>query len=202
MSLAQLVSTQYGYTESAQDEPIGPRYLRGMDMNKTSYIDWSTVPYCSISDEAYPKFKVRLGDVFVIRMADPGKVGMCEVDVDAVFASYLVRLRPLGGRLTSYLLFFTLRDAVYQGWVTGASTGATRKSVSAKVMTEPLIVLPTSEVQAQFDSAVGPLRSLLNTLIRHNAQLSALRDFLRPKLITGQIDVSQLDIDEMVESVG
>jgi type I restriction enzyme S subunit len=199
--LAELVSTQYGYTESAQDEAIGPQYLRGMDINKTSFIDWSAVPYCPIDDKDQPRFQIRPGDVFVIRMADPGKVGICEVAVDAVFASYLVRLRPVDKRLTSYFLFFTLSDDVYQGWVTGASTGSTRKSASAKVMTEPLIVLPPPDVQARFQDAIEPLRSLLNLLLACNAQLAATRDLLLPKLVTGEIDVSEMDLDNLVEPV-
>ena len=121
--LSDLVSTQYGYTESANPDPVGPRYLRGMDMNKTSFVDWSTVPFCPISEPDRQKFAVQVGDVFVIRMADPGKVGICEREVDAVFASYLVRMRPTDDRITQYYLFFTLSDDIYQGWVTGASTG-------------------------------------------------------------------------------
>ena len=122
-------------------------------MNKTSFIDWSTVPFCPISEPDRQKFAVQVGDVFVIRMADPGKVGICERDVDAVFASYLVRLRPTDDRIPHYYLFFTLSDDTYQGWVTGASTGATRKSVSAKVMTEPSVVVPCTSVLEQFDDA-------------------------------------------------
>jgi hypothetical protein len=71
-----------------------------MDINKTSYIDWSTVPYCPIGGRGYAKFSVTRGDVFVIRMADPGKVGICEDDEEAVFASYLVRLRLVDDRVT------------------------------------------------------------------------------------------------------
>ena len=121
--------------------------------------------------------------------------------MEAVFASYLVRLRPRDDRVRPYFLFFTLQGEAYQGWVTGASTGATRKSVSAKVMTEPFIALPTLEIQAQFDSAVQPLRLLLNNLVESSARLSAIRDLLLPKLVSGQIDVSELDLDAVVESV-
>jgi type I restriction enzyme S subunit len=199
--LADVVSTQYGYTESASSTPVGPRYLRGMDINKHSFIDWSTVPYCPIEREAQAKFRIESGDVFVIRMADPGKVGMCEVDVDAVFASYLVRLRPVVGRITPYVLFFTLRGDNYQDWITGASTGATRKSVSAKVMTEPQIVLPPVEAQQQFDEHVQPLRAMLNGLIEQSSGLAAIRDLLLPKLVNGQIDVSDLDLDAVVGSL-
>lgn len=198
--LREHVSTQYGYTESASTTAVGPKYLRGMDINKTSFIDWSMVPFCPIDDVAAEKFRIRIGDVFVIRMADPGKVGICEEDVNAVFASYLVRLRPLSELLRPYYLFFTLSDTEYQGWVTGASTGATRKSVSAKVMTEPCVVLPPAALQRQFDSAIGPIRAKMSTLVNKNAKLSGLRDLLLPKLVTGQIDVSTLDLDGLVSS--
>ena len=35
--LSELLNTQYGFTETATDEPIGPKFLRGKDINKTSY---------------------------------------------------------------------------------------------------------------------------------------------------------------------
>ncbi|MGH3116533.1 MAG: restriction endonuclease subunit S [Gaiellales bacterium] len=198
--LREYVSTQYGYTESASTTRVGPKYLRGMDINKASFIDWSKVPFCPIEEVAAEKFRIRLGDVFVIRMADPGKVGICEEDVDAVFASYLVRLRPLSELLRPYYLFFTLSDSEYQGWITGASTGATRKSVSAKVMTEPCVVLPPAALQLQFESVIGPIRANMSTLVNKNAKLSELRDLLLPKLVTGQIDVSTLDLDALVST--
>ncbi|MHA6509801.1 restriction endonuclease subunit S [Tessaracoccus sp. Y1736] len=200
--LADYVSTQYGYTESATKDPIGPKYLRGMDINKTSYIDWASVPFCPVDERAARKFQVDVGDIFIIRMADPGKVGMCESNVDAVFASYLVRVRPTSEALSSYFLFFTLSGDSYQAWVTGASTGATRKSVSAKVMTEPRIVLPPLAVQRRFEDAIVPMRASMMELVSANAKLAELRDLLLPKLVTGQIDVSTLDLDAwMVEQM-
>ena len=198
--LAGLVSTQYGYTESANTDPVGPHYLRGMDINKSTFIDWSSVPFCPISEMDRQKFAVQVGDVFLIRMADPGKVGICERDVDAVFASYLVRLRPTEDRITPYYLFFTLSDEPYQGWVTGASTGSTRKSVSAKVMTEPSVVIPCTEVLKRFEDVVRPVRSLLNNLLEQNALLRQARDLLLPRLVSGELDVSELVLD--LEAVG
>lgn len=56
--LSTLVETQYGYTESASTEKVGPHFLRGTDINKTTHIDWTTVPYCKISQEDYEKYKL------------------------------------------------------------------------------------------------------------------------------------------------
>jgi type I restriction enzyme S subunit len=63
-----------------------------MDINKTTYIDWDAVPYCPIPDDQFPKYQLAEGDIVIIRMADPGKIGIVEKDVNAVFASYLVRI--------------------------------------------------------------------------------------------------------------
>ena len=35
INLSTLVQTQYGYTESATEELVGPQFVRGMDINKT-----------------------------------------------------------------------------------------------------------------------------------------------------------------------
>lgn len=99
-------------------------------------------------------------------------------------------------------MFFTLRGDAYQGWVTGASTGSTRKSVSAKVVTEPAITLPPKELLDQFDDVVVPIRTLLTTLVDGSSRLGEIRDRLLPKLVTGQIDVSDLDLDGLVEGAG
>ena len=35
---------QYGYTQSARNEPIGPKFLRITDINKSTWIEWASVP--------------------------------------------------------------------------------------------------------------------------------------------------------------
>ncbi len=68
-------------------------------------------------------------------------------------------------------------------------------------MTEPLIAVPSREIQDKFESSVRPLRGTMKALIRMNAQLGVITDLLLPKLVTGQIDVSKLDLGALVDSV-
>jgi type I restriction enzyme S subunit len=194
-----VISTQYGYTESACDEVVGPNYLRGTDINKQSYIDWSSVPFCPIDEKAYKKYKLYKNDVVIIRMADPGKIGIIETDVDAVFASYLIRLSVIDSQLTPYYLFYMANDSIFQGFVLGASTGATRKSISAETIKEAKIIIPGKTIQERFDEVVKPYRRLLNYLIIKNANLRKTRDSLLPALINGDIDISNLDIKNREE---
>src|SRR5439155_25319537 len=134
------------------------------------------------------------GDVVVIRMADPGKVGIVESDVDAVFASYLIRLRPIERRMVPYFLFYKLSSDRYQAFVTGASTGTTRKSLSAPVMTSMRIAVPPVELQVAFSEVVATLRRMLTNLLQANANLRTTRDLLLGRLLSGEIDVTDLDI--------
>jgi type I restriction enzyme S subunit len=196
-ALGDLVTTQYGYTESTQEDEVGPKFLRGMDINKSSYIDWSCVPYCPIDESDYEKFRLSEGDIVIIRMADPGKIGIVEKDIEAVFASYLVRLRIVSEKLAPYFLFYFLLSDRYQAYVTGASTGTTRKSVSAGVMTGIDMVIPSRPLIEAFEHKIGAIRQLLNNLLERNANLRRTRDMLLPKLISGEVDVSKLEIESI-----
>lgn len=187
--LAEYVTTKYGYTESTNSEPVGPKYLRGMDINKTSYIDWSEVPYCPIAPDDHETYRLRVGDVVVIRMADPGKVGIVEQKVDAVFASYLIRVAPKDNRISPYFLFYLMESAEYYAYITGASTGTTRKSASAGVVVDYQFVLPPQRLVEQFERRVGEIRSLLTTLIKQIATLRQTRDLLLPRLLNGQVNI-------------
>ncbi len=197
--LSTLVDTQYGYTESASEVPIGPKYLRGMDINKMSYIQWDTVPYCSIDENDYSKYKLAPGDILVIRMADPGKVGIVEKNIDAVFASYLIRLHIKSVSISPYYLFYFLLSDRYQSYVSGASTGTTRKSASAGVITDINLFLPTDDIRNRFEQHISLLRNAINNLLERNVNLRRTRDLLLPKLISGELDVSRWVEGEMSE---
>ena len=193
--LSDLVETQYGYTESATVDEVGPKFVRGKDINKTSYIDWNTVPFCPIESEKYANYRLHANDILVIRMADPGKVAIIEKEVDAVFASYLIRLKLVSNCLSPYYLFYTLLDERYQNYIYGASTGTTRKSASAGVITDFDLVIPVDAIRSHFEKVIGSLRKALNNLLEKNANLRQTRDLLLPKLISGELDVSELDIE-------
>jgi len=182
--LSELLETQYGFTETASNEPVGPKFLRGTDINKTSYIDWSTVPYCPDEKLDYKKFALQIDDIVVIRMADPGKVAIVETEQNAVFASYLVRLtRKKGVKIPALYLFYALADDAYQGFISGASGGTTRKSASAKLLVDFSIVAPAHALLTTFVDKIQPLRQQIQMLLQQNSKLRQARDLLLPRLM-------------------
>ncbi len=180
-----VVNVQYGYTASAEENNDYPKYLRGMDINKRSFIDWKDVPNCKISEQDFKKYKIRKGDVFIIRMADPGKIGICEREVNAVFASYLMRL-SIKKDVTPYYLYYFVTSERYQGFVLGASGGTTRKSINSQQVIAINVLIPECDVLESFESKVGLFREELTKLIQQNNSLSKTRDLLIPQLVTGR----------------
>jgi type I restriction enzyme S subunit len=76
----------------------------------------------------------------------------------------------------------------YYAYITGASTGTTRKSASAGVITDYPFVLPPRELVAAFETRVSAIRALLTTLLQKTSTLRRTRDLLLPRLTSGQLN--------------
>lgn len=180
---------QYGYTMSSTEDKIGPKFLRVMDINKGDWINWEKVPYCQIEYDNYLKYKLEEGDIVIARMADPGKVAIFESELDAVFASYLIRIQ-FSSKKYSYYLYYLMKSKYYQNYINGASTGSVQKSLNAPGLTTGLpILIPTNLILNEFNLLIKNLRTQINSNINNNENLSELRDSLLPKLMSGEIRV-------------
>ncbi len=190
--LSDLCSTQYGYTASALSEPVGPKLLRVTDINKRNWIEWDTVPYCSISVEDKAKYALSLGDIVVARMADPGKSAIVEEQIDAVFASYLVRLKTTSLAHAYYLYGFLKSDA-YREYSESATSGSVQANMNAKVIVGAKLLVPPTAVMEAYLHSVLPLRRRIVANLRESRTLTALRDALLPKLISGELRVKDVE---------
>jgi type I restriction enzyme, S subunit len=188
---------QYGYTASATSEPIGPRFLRIADINKRAWIDWTSVPFCQISAEDYEKYKTRVGDILVARMADPGHGVMVEEDVDAVLASYLIRFQLRDAEYRRYIQYW-LRSEAYWDLVKSRSAGTTRANLNAKVLSAFPLILPRRAITSAFREVSNSIRTKVVTNVNQSRTLASLRDALLPRLISGQLRVP--DAERMVEA--
>ena len=78
--------------------------------------------------------------------------------------------------------------------VTSIITGAVQLKISqAKLRSLKIVVPPQSELDA-FDELIQPFFSQIRQIQEQNKRLTELRDALLPKLMSGEIDVSDIDI--------
>ena len=63
-----------------------------------------------------------------------------------------------------------------------------------KFLKEAPNILPITSIAVLFDQFVSTLRCQISSLLKRNTSLRRTRDLLLPKLISGEVDVSELDI--------
>ena len=86
---------EYGFTESAVADEVGPKFFRITDIAENG-VNWDTVPYCRCPENIFPKYELKENDILFARIgATTGKSYIVKNPPQAVFASYLIRLRPL-----------------------------------------------------------------------------------------------------------
>ncbi len=187
--LGDVVSTQYGLTASASADVDGPRFLRVTDINKANWVSWSSVPSASISEADWRKYRLEMGDLLVARMADPGKSAIYDDEsIDAVFASYLVRLKT-GSYAESLYLYGFLSSDLYADYAAGATTGSVQKNMNAKVIVDVDVPWPNISEIDSFAHTTAPLRAAINQLLRECDDPRTLRDTLMPELLSGRVRV-------------
>lgn len=190
--LHTLVTTQYGLTTSSHEGP-GPQFLRVTDINKKPWIEWATTPCCTVSESELEKYRVKPGDILVARMADPGKAAFIDIgDPEAVFASYLVRLKALDNSHALFIYYF-LRSATYRNYAEGAMQGSVQKNMNAKVIVATDIRMPSITVLREFNEVVTKIRAQIQWVLKENLKLVALRDTLLPQLMSGRLMVKQAE---------
>lgn len=95
-------------------------------------------------------------------------------------------------------LFLALSRHPISGYITGA---AQPKITQANMNRIPLVV-GDLEIHTAFDRLIKPLFDMQETLEKKNANLRAQRDLLLPKLVSGEIDLSDIPMpdDKEVEA--
>lgn len=177
---------QYGFTQSAKDEPIGPHFLRITDI-RGGCIDWGKVPYCEANEEERAKYRVMDGDIFVARTgASTGDSIYVVNPPPAVFASYLVRLQFASPGIARLVGEF-MKTSDYTNHVAGTIGGSAQPNASAQMLAAASTVFPTEDVADAFYRVVRPWDLKRAENDRQSRTLAALRDTLLPKLLSGEV---------------
>ena len=164
---------QYGYTETATTEPVGPKFLRITDIAQ-NYIDWNGVPYCPISEENHKKYVLSEGDVVVARTgATVGYAKMVGRNIpDSVFASFLVRIRPID---VEYRYYFGLAitSAEFLDFVQTNAGGSAQPQANPPLLGEFELSIPNKQSLPEFNTKIS---SFLGVIESNETEISKLHE--------------------------
>ena len=140
--LEQVSIINYGYTESASSDPVGPRFLRITDI-QNDLVDWDSVPYCKIETVDLPKYQLASGDIVFARTgATTGKSFFVTDPPQAVFASYLIRLRLHELKLLPEFVSLFFQTSGYWKSIKEGSSGSAQGGFNATKLGALSIPIP------------------------------------------------------------
>lgn len=139
--------------------------------------------------------KVKGPGVITGRSGSIGKVIYTHGDYWPLNTTLWGKSFPLGSTLFA---FYTLSSIDLKGFNVGAAVPTLNRN---DIHNLP-VAIPIKAVLSSFDQLVGPMHKLMDTLRKKNTILRAQRDLLLPKLVSGDIDVSNISMpgDKEVEA--
>lgn len=99
---------------------------------------------------------------------------------------------PVQSQYAAYLFSTLYTDKFFAFMVAGSKGTKMPRGDKQHIMTYP-IVLPTENELEEFNAIAFPVIEQINSNKVENKRLSALRDALLPKLLSGEIDISTID---------
>ncbi len=190
--LGDLSRINYGYTESASWEKIGPKFLRITDI-QANRVDWSRVPSCPIESRDLPKYRLADGDIVFARTgATTGKSYLVTDPPEAVFASYLIRVQLYTKELLPQFvnLFFQTRsywDSVRSGVSGSAQGGFNATKLGDLVIPFPKLQKEQQSIIAELDKIATGTNRLESIYQKKVAALDELKKALLHEAFTGEL---------------
>jgi len=83
---------------------------------------------------------------------------------------------------------------------TAMNRGSTQPLITQTDLKNTEIVVPTNKILTDYEKDIGALMNLYESNQRENTRLAAIRDALLPKLMSGEIDVSNVDISALTST--
>lgn len=155
----------YGYTASASREAKGPKFLRITDI-VPDRLDWESVPFCEIDARKLARYQLASGDIVIARTgATTGWAKFIQDPPDAVFASYLVRIRPKAGTDPRFL-GHVVTSGDYKRFIQQHLSGAAQPNANAQVLTSYPFPFPPLPIQRRIAGILSAYDDLIENCER------------------------------------
>ena len=171
---------QYGYTESASQERIGPRFLRITDI-QDGRVNWESVPFCRCPDPA--KYLLKPDDlVFARTGATTGKSFVIRDCPEAVFASYLIRLRVRDAVSVNYLYRY-FQSPSYWEQIADEKKGTGQPNLNGSKLEKIKVPIAPPPEQRRIVAELDALQAQVDALKRLQTETATELGALLPSIL-------------------
>ena len=195
---------QYGTSTRCTPERAAHAVLRIPNIGSGTVIP-DDLKYCDMPESEAAKYRLELGDLIFIRTNGVlERLGSCAVyrgaPQQALFASYLIRARldlaRVEPRFVAHFYGSKLGTSMVAGRATPASDGKYNLNTGT-IDALPLPVPPTLDEQVEIADILDAIDAKIALHQKKRAVLEELFKALLHKLMTGKIDVNDLDLSAL-----
>ena len=162
---------------------------KDLSLNKSKFISRGEINISELGFSKSSATKMPTGTVLFSSRAPIGYIAIAanEVTTNQGFKS-VVPNENVGTAFIYYLLKFLLPT------IEGMASGSTFKEISGTGMKSVPVVIPDNEAIEKFNAFCTPIFQQQEVLEAENSRLADIRDALLPKLMSGELDVSDIDL--------
>lgn len=171
-------------------EPNYAYFVRNTDLKSGSfevYVDQHSYEFLS-------KSTLFGGEIIISNVGDVGSVFLCpKLDGPMTLGNNIIMLRPENDDLR-YYLYIWFKHLQGQALIQGIKGGSAQPKFNKTDFKNTSVLLPPLDLLSRFHETVAPMFEAINHNQAENKRLSDLRDALLPQLMSGEIDISDIDL--------
>lgn len=134
------------------------------------------------------------GEIIISNVGDVGSVFLCpKLDKPMTLGNNIIMLRPEQENLR-YYLYIWFKWLYGQSLIQGIKGGSAQPKFNKTDFKNLPIFLPPDDLLEQFHRIVKPMFELINENNTENQALTRTRDTILPRLMSGELDVSDIEI--------
>lgn len=148
-----------------------------------------------LTPSAIDKYNVKIVPDNTVILSFKLTVGRVAITVGEMTTNEAIAHFKTDNKKINEYLYCYLKKFNYQ---TMGSTSSIATAVNSKIIKAMLFVIPTDDEINKFHTIVKPIFNQIKLNQIENSNLIQLRDTLLPKLMSGEIDVSKVEIDDIL----
>ena len=171
-------------------EPNYAYFIRNTDLKSGSFevfVDEHSYSFLS-------KSTLYGGEIIISNVGDVGSVFLCpKLNKPMTLGNNIIMLRPEQDNL-KYYLYVWFKWLYGQSLIQGIKGGSAQPKFNKTDFKNLPIFLPPDDLLEQFHQTVKPMFELIEKNNEENQTLTVTRDTLLPKLMSGELDVSNIEL--------
>jgi type I restriction enzyme S subunit len=172
------------------------RWYTPSDLTKSG-CRYSAEPELRITEAGLARSSARLFPAGSVLMTSRATLGVLTIATTAATTNQGFIVIPPDKRWSSAFILQWLDEHAVE--LASIATGATFKEITKSSFKRVPFLVPAQDVLDAHRAATDPIEEEIHNLEQQVRSLASLRDHLLPKLVTGQIDVSSLNLNALVE---